>query len=75
MVYYRLKVLEERFSINYFSILLLIARFNTEKIKIVEKGGTKIEKLLTKKNPFKEENCKDKGCPLCKGNYGELFGL
>ena len=47
-------------------------RFNTERIKIVEKGGTKIEKLLTKKNPFKEEKCKDKGCPLCKGNYGEL---
>ena len=47
-------------------------RFNRERIKIVEKGGTKIEKLLTKKNPFKEEKCKDKWCPLCKGNLGDL---
>ena len=28
-----------------------------ERIKIVEKGGMKIEKILTTKNPFKEEKC------------------
>ena len=28
-----------------------------ERIKIVEKGGLKIEKILTTKNPFKEEKC------------------
>ena len=43
-----------------------------ERIKIVEKGGKKIEKFLTKKNPFKETKCEDKWCPLCKGNYGEI---
>ena len=43
-----------------------------ERIKIVEKGGEKIEKILTKKNPFKEEKCTDKWCPLCKGSVGEI---
>ena len=43
-----------------------------ERIRIVEKGGLKIEKILTQKNPFKEEKCKEKWCPLCKGDYGNL---
>ena len=43
-----------------------------QRIKIVEKGGKKIEKFLTKKNPFKETKCEDQWCPLCKGNYGEI---
>ena len=43
-----------------------------ERIKIVEKGGRKIENILTKKNPFKEDKCKDKCCPLCKGSVGEF---
>ena len=47
-------------------------RFNKERIQFIEKGSTKIEKLLTKKNPFKEEKCKDKLCPLCNGSFGEL---
>ena len=45
---------------------------NRERIKIVEKGGRKIEKILTKKNPFKEEKCQEKWCPLCKGDFGEF---
>ena len=28
--------------------------------------------ILTKKNPFPKENCKDKWCPLCKGEFGEI---
>ena len=43
-----------------------------DRIKFVEKGGIKIEKLLTNKNPFKTEKCTDKWCPLCKGEYGEI---
>ena len=42
------------------------------RIKIVEKGGRKIEKILTKKNPFKEEKCQEKWCPMCKGDFGEF---
>ena len=42
------------------------------RLKIVEKGGKKIEKFLTKKNPFKETKFEDQWCPLCKGNYGEI---
>ena len=45
---------------------------NRERIKIVEKGGLKIEKILTKKNPFKEEKCNEKWCPLCKGDIGDF---
>ena len=43
-----------------------------ERIKIVEKGGIKIEQILTKKNPFKNEKCAEKWCPLCKGEYGDF---
>ena len=45
---------------------------NPERIKVVEKGGMKIEKMLTNKNPFKNEKCQDNWCPLCRGEYGEL---
>ena len=47
-------------------------KHNEERIQIVEKGGVKIEKLLTKKNPFEKEHCEQKWFPLCKGDYGEL---
>ena len=33
---------------------------NKERIKIQEKGGTDIENILGKKNPFKKEKCKEK---------------
>ena len=45
---------------------------NKERIKIVEKGDLKIEKIMTTKNSFKEEKCQDKWCPLCKGDFGEF---
>ena len=28
--------------------------------------------MLTNKNPFKNQKCDEKGCPLCKGEYGDL---
>ena len=28
--------------------------------------------MLTNKNPFKNEKCQDKWCPLCKGDYVEF---
>ena len=37
-----------------------------ERIKIVEKGGIKVENLLMKKDPFTKEKCSEKLCPLCK---------
>ena len=43
-----------------------------ERIKIVEKGGIKMEKLLTNQNPFTNEKCEAKGCPLCQGEYGNF---
>ena len=43
-----------------------------ERIKIVEKGGLKMENLLTTKNPFKPDKCQEKWCPLCKGDFGEF---
>jgi hypothetical protein len=41
-------------------------RFSQERIKIVEKGGIKVENILTKKDPFEKEKCSDKLCPICK---------
>ena len=40
-------------------------RNSEERIKIVETGGVKIETILTNKNPFKNEKCKEKKCALC----------
>ena len=37
-----------------------------ERIKIVEKGGIKVENILTKKDPFIKGKCSEKLCPLCK---------
>ena len=33
---------------------------NPKRIKILEKGGIKIEKMMTNKNPFKNEKCAEK---------------
>ena len=43
-----------------------VNKTNDERIKFIETGGVKVETLLTKKNPFKKEECKEKSCPLCK---------
>ena len=37
-----------------------------ERIKIIEKGGLKVENILTKKDPFKKDKCLENLCPLCK---------
>ena len=47
-------------------------KHSAERIKIVEKGGVKIEKLLVNKNPFKNQKCQEKWCPLCKGEFGDF---
>ena len=41
-------------------------RNSQERIKIVEKGGIKVENILTKKDPFVKEKCSEKLCPICK---------
>ena len=43
-----------------------------DRIKFVEKGGVKVKQILTNKYPFKNEKCKEKWCPLCKGDYGDF---
>ena len=43
---------------------------NGQKIKIVEKGGVKMERILTNKYPFKPEKCDEKSCLLCEGALG-----
>ena len=45
---------------------------NGQIIKIVVKGGVKIERILTNKYPFKTEKGDEKSCPLYKGGYGNL---
>jgi hypothetical protein len=45
---------------------------NEYRIKIVEKGGRKVEDIMVNKNPFKAEKCTEKWCPLCSGKYGDL---
>ena len=37
-----------------------------ERIKIVEKSGQDIENILSKKDPFQKEICKEKACPICQ---------
>ena len=39
-----------------------------ERIKIVEKGGLKIKDILCSKNPFQNNKCSQKTCPLCTGS-------
>ena len=73
---------EEKTNIDYKSVLFVtpggvlakelrkkeaeLNRFSKERIKIIEKGGIKIENILAKKDPFKKEKCEEKLCPLCK---------
>ena len=38
------------------------------KIKVVEKSGNKIIRLLQKNNPFKKEKCGKEDCMICAGN-------
>ena len=38
-------------------------KHNSERIKIVEKGGENVENILTRKDPFEKETCKEKMCP------------
>ena len=45
---------------------------NEYRIKIVEKGGRKVEDIMVNKNLFKAEKCTEKWCPLCSGKYGDL---
>ena len=47
-------------------------RHREDRIKIVEKGGIKIENILTKKDPFEKEICKNKLCPICKNENNKL---
>ena len=47
-------------------------KFREDRIKIVEKGGIKVENILTKKDPFEKENCKNKVCPICTNESKKL---
>ena len=43
-----------------------INRFESNRIKIVEKGGENIESILSKKDPFRKKSCLKDLCPICK---------
>ena len=47
-------------------------RFSNERIKIVEKGGIKVENILTQKDPFEKEKCTEKLCPICKNESNKV---
>ena len=46
-------------------------KYNSERIKFVEKGGQSLESLLARKDPFVKEKCKEKLCPLCTADSTE----
>ena len=39
-------------------------------IKVMEKTGESIKKMLTKSNPFKDKHCNDANCPVCLRDCG-----
>ena len=41
-------------------------KFSTERIKIIEGGGIQVRNILSTKNPFQNEKCFQKWCPLCQ---------
>ena len=48
-------------------------KYNTERIKIEEKGGLKIKDILSSKNPFEKSKCTKKTCPLCtEGEFVDI---
>ena len=48
-----------------------LCKNNSDRIKIVEKAGMKLENILVKKNPFKKTKCEEKSCVLCKNTSKE----
>ena len=47
-------------------------RHREDRIKIVEKGGLKVENILTKKDPVEKQKCTVKMCPICKNETKKL---
>ena len=41
---------------------------STFKIKVVEKSGNKVVRLLQKNDPFKKDKCGKEDCMICRGN-------
>ena len=49
-----------------------IARRNKLKIKVVEKAGSTVKKVLQRSDPYERHCCGRAGCPMCEsGRYGE----
>ena len=43
---------------------------STFKVRVVEKSGTKVVRMLQKNDPFKSKECRDKErCMVCSGNH------
>ena len=47
-------------------------KYSQERIKIIEKGGIKVENILTKKDPFMKDKCSEKLCPICKNESNKV---
>ena len=43
-----------------------IAKVTGDKIKVVERAGTPVERILVSKDPWEKERCKDSSCSYCK---------
>ena len=50
-------------------------KFSSERIKLVEKGGLKIENILSQTNPLKKERCLIQLCPLCANQSKDVKTL
>jgi hypothetical protein len=47
-------------------------KYSEERIKVIEKGGIKVENILTKKDPFLKDKCTEKLCPICKNESNKV---
>ena len=47
-------------------------KYSEERIKIIEKGGIKVENILTKKDPFVKDKCSEKLCPICQNESNKV---
>ena len=51
-----------------------IARKNRLRIKVVEKAGLTVKKVLQRSDPYERHSCGRVGCPMCDcGRYGECW--
>ena len=43
----------------------------TDRVRVVERGGTELKEMLCKNNPFGRQKCLREDCQVCHGKYSE----